>query len=207
MKPLKEVQPVKVRPGQSRSGRTGSECCLSPGDWRVRSVHSKEAGREGSAPPSPMIATPTPSAWRKAEPGHPIREVVPGSPESLARGMLSSGLPVNPGELPASPEPGESVQPDPNGTRSQGKRGRPREANRSSTWSTCRQGRPESAGKGRRAVVRTHSTREGGEPQGSREGRPRYPPEGRGEQVDASTWSRIHETQNSRRYVKWNSVD
>jgi len=37
--------------------------------------------------------------------------------------MLSSGLPVNPGELSISPEPGESVQPDPNGTRSQGNEG------------------------------------------------------------------------------------
>ncbi len=33
---------------------------------------------------------------------------------------------------------------------------------------------------GRRAVVPPHSTCEGGEPQGSRKGRPRYPLEGRG---------------------------
>jgi hypothetical protein len=65
------------------------------------------------------------------------REVGLRSPESLARGMLSRGLPVNPGELAISPEPGESVQPDPNGTRSRWKRGRPREANRPSTRSTC----------------------------------------------------------------------
>ena len=52
VKPLKEVQLVKVRPGQSLSRQAGSECCLSPGDWRVRSVHSKEVGREGSAPKS-----------------------------------------------------------------------------------------------------------------------------------------------------------
>jgi hypothetical protein len=43
---------VQVRPGQSRSGQAGSECCLSSGDRRVRSVHSKEAGREDSAPKS-----------------------------------------------------------------------------------------------------------------------------------------------------------
>jgi hypothetical protein len=47
-----------------------------------------------------------------------------GSPESLARGMLSKGIPVNPGELPISPEVG-AVPPNPNGTRSRGKRGRP----------------------------------------------------------------------------------
>src|SRR5215468_390406 len=60
VKPLKEVPPVQVRSGQSRSGRTGSECCRSSGDRRVRSVHSKEAGREDSAPTSDIIATPTP---------------------------------------------------------------------------------------------------------------------------------------------------
>jgi RNA-directed DNA polymerase len=52
------------------------------------------------------------------------------------------------------------------------------------------------------AVVPPHSTWEGGEPQGSRKGRPRYPLEGRGEQVDASTRSRIREAQNSRTDVK-----
>ena len=39
---------------------------------------------------------------------------------------------------------------------------------------------------------------------GSRKGRPRYPLEGRGEQVDASTQRHIAETQNSGAYVKWN---
>src|SRR5229473_1585523 len=34
------------------SEQAGSECCHSSGDWWVRSVHSKEAGREGSAPKS-----------------------------------------------------------------------------------------------------------------------------------------------------------
>jgi hypothetical protein len=50
-------------------------------------------------------------------------------------------------------------------------------------------------------------TREGGEPQGSRKGRPRYPLEGRGEQVDASTQCHIRETQNSGMYVQWRPVD
>jgi hypothetical protein len=34
------------------SEQAGSECCHSPGDWWVRSVHRKETGREGSAPKS-----------------------------------------------------------------------------------------------------------------------------------------------------------
>jgi len=38
-------------------------------------------------------------------------------------------------------------------------------------------------------------------------GRPRNPLEGRSEQVDASTGYYMHETQNSGRYVKWDSVE
>ena len=149
VKPLKEVQPVKVRSGQSPSRQAGSECCLSPGDWRVRSVHSKKAGREGSAPKSfhHRGADAVSLAEGSIQTTNTC-EVALGSPESLARGMLSSGLPVNPGELPTSPESGELVQPDPNGTRSRGKRGRLREANRPSRRSTCCQGRPEATGKG-----------------------------------------------------------
>ena len=61
----------------------------------------------------------------------------------------------------------------------------------------------EGAGKGRRAVLRFHTTDEGGEPQGSRKGRPRYPLEGRDEQVDVSAQCYMHETLNSGRHVKW----
>jgi len=57
---------------------------------------------------------------------------------------------------------------------------------------------------GREAVLRFHSTNEDGEPQGSRKGRPRYPLEGRDEQVDVSAQCHRHETLNSRRPVKWN---
>ena len=60
------------------------------------------------------------------------------------------------------------------------------------------------AGKGSGAVLRFHSTGEGGEPQGSRKGRPRYPLEGRDEQADVSARDRMNETQNSGRHVKWN---
>jgi hypothetical protein len=51
------------------------------------------------------IVMPTPFSWRKAVFGAPLCEVRPGSPESLARGMLTKGFPVNPGELAASPQP------------------------------------------------------------------------------------------------------
>ena len=52
------------------SERAGSECCHSPGDGWVRSVHSKEAGREGSAPKSFIVAMPTPFVERKAASGY-----------------------------------------------------------------------------------------------------------------------------------------
>ena len=51
------------------------------------------------------------------------------------------------------------------------------------------------------AVLQPRSTDEGGEPQGSRKGRPRYPLEGRGKQAYASVERRHNETQNSKRYV------
>jgi hypothetical protein len=44
-------------------------------------------------------------------------------------------------------------------------------------------GRPEEAWTDLGAVLQPHSTDEGGEPQGSRKGRPRYPLEGRGKQT------------------------
>jgi hypothetical protein len=61
------------------------------------------------------------------------------------------------------------------------------EANTTSTEVNCSQGQPEAAVMGSGEVLRTHSTYEGGEPQGSRKGRPGYPLEGRGEQMDGVT--------------------
>ena len=144
-----------------------------------------------------LIAMPTPCCWRKAVSGAPLGEVRPGSPESLARGMLTKGFPVNPGELPASPESGLGYA-QPKGTRSPGNEGGPVGSETGPRrGETCRQGRPEAAAMGRRAVLRFHSTDEGGEPQGSRKGRPRYPLEGRDEQVDVSGQCHMHETLNS----------
>src|ERR1017187_9554414 len=53
------------------------------------------------------VAMPTPLAERKAISGQPLmRGCSPGSPESLAQGMFSQRLPVNPGELPVSSRKG-----------------------------------------------------------------------------------------------------
>jgi hypothetical protein len=49
-----------------------------------------------------VVAVPTPLAWRKAASDPPPCEVDSGPPESLARGMLTKGFPVNPGELSTS---------------------------------------------------------------------------------------------------------
>src|SRR5215831_21248285 len=50
-------------------------------------------------------------------------------------------------------------------------------------------------------VLRPHITEEGGEPQGSRKGRPRYPLEGRGKQTYASVERRHNGTLSSNDYV------
>jgi hypothetical protein len=103
------------------------------------------------------------------------------------RGMLSKGSPVNPGELVISSKFARGfraleVEPGP-GNLEGGVPG-----------SECalievsrRQGKPEAAVTDNPAVLRTHGTCEGGEPQGSGDGRPRYPLEGRGEQMDGAT--------------------
>jgi hypothetical protein len=158
-----------------------------------------------SAPKSSIVAMPTPLTRRKAASGQPLLRGWFGVAGVSSTGHVSKGISREPrrapclcrilGVGPAQPKldqvPGDEGTPC-------GKQTNPRRAK------TCCQGRPEAAVTGRRAVLRTHITDEGGEPQGSRKGRPRYPLEGRGEQVDASAQSHIAETQNSEAYVKWN---
>ena len=102
MKPLNGVQLVQVQPGQSRSGQAGSECCHSPGDWWVRSVHSKEAGREESAPTSFLVAEADAVIRAEGRIGGTVRRGPSEPPESRARGTFPKGHPRNPGELPIS---------------------------------------------------------------------------------------------------------
>ena len=87
-------------------------------------------------------------------------EVAPGSPESLARGMLPKGFPRNPGELAISP------------------------LARAETRIAKGDRRRLHTDGG--AVLRPRSTDEGGEPQGFRKERPRDPLEGRGKQMHVS---------------------
>jgi hypothetical protein len=151
-----------------------------------------------------MIAMPTPSIGRKAASGQPLTRGWPGIAGVSCPGHVFKGTSREPrrapclcrilGAGPAQPKldqvPGDEGTPH-------GNRTNPRRAE------TCCQGKPEAAARGRRAVLRAHSTDEGGEPQGSRKGRPRYPLEGRGEQVDVSTKRHMPETQNSGSHVKW----
>jgi len=118
-------------------------------------------------------------------------------------GHAYEGFPMNPGGLSASPLYGQQVTPKPKSPGLRG-RGMPREKRITLKRSLLPPRETGGAGKGRRAVLRIHSTVEGGEPQGSRKGRPRYPPEGRDEQEDVLMRNHMHETLNSIRYVKWN---
>src|SRR5712692_8479576 len=85
------------------STQADSECCHSPGDWWVRSVHSKEAGREDSAPKTRLVAMPTLLTRRKAASGRPLlrgRAGVAGVPSS---GHASKGISQEPRRAPPSP--------------------------------------------------------------------------------------------------------
>jgi hypothetical protein len=152
-----------------------------------------------------LIVMPTPCRWRKAASGAPLCEVWFGIAGVASPGHAHQGFPMNPGELSASPLHiwvfGDA---HPKGTRSPGGEGCPREKRTTLKRSLLLPRETAGAGTGRRAVLRFHSTAEGGEPQGSRKGRPRYPLEGRGEQVDASTQRHMTETQNSGTHVQWN---
>ena len=90
-----------------------------------------------------LIVMPTPSWRRKAASGAALCEVCPGSPESLARGMLIKGLPVNPGELPASPPIWAQVPPNPKTPGLRRVRAASARSERPSSGVSCDQGKPE----------------------------------------------------------------
>ena len=150
-----------------------------------------------------LIAMPTPCCWRKAVSGAPLCEVRPGSPESLARGMLIKGLPVNPGELPASPQYGPSVAPNPKTPGLRGARAAPARSERPSSGVSCCQGKPEAQVRAGEQSYDSIVPMKVENRRAPEKGRPRYPLEGRDEQVDVSAQCHMHETLNSRRHVKW----
>src|SRR5260370_2007429 len=79
------------------SEQAGSESCHSLGDWWVRSVDSKEAGREDSAPKSFIVAMPTPLVERKAASGYDRNcEGRPGIAAVPTSAHISKGISHNP---------------------------------------------------------------------------------------------------------------
>ena len=104
-----------------------------------------------------------------------------GSPESLAQGMLPKGFSRNPRELPISSHARE----------------------RQISHREVRGGKGDQSCHERMAEQSYDPILplRGGEPQGFRKERPRYPPEGRGKQADVSAEGNIGGTQNPARYV------
>jgi hypothetical protein len=167
VKLLDGVQQVKVLPGQSRADRPEASVASrrATGGCEAYTARKQAAKIELRN-------------WLRCEADAVCKvegcirspanaRALPESPESLDRGMLPKGFPRNPGELPIPSSPWEVPG--------------------------C-QGRPKALGIDGRAVLEAHSTGEGGEPQGSRKGRPRYPLEGRGGQTDVSVEGNIAET-------------
>ena len=81
------------------SRQAGSECCHSLGDWWVRSVHNKEAGREESAPKSSRCCDADAVIWAEGSTRATVMQGRPGVAGVPARGMLPQGIPRNLGEL------------------------------------------------------------------------------------------------------------
>jgi hypothetical protein len=194
----------KSSPARAVAGRPEASVAIRRVTGGCRSVHSEEAGREDSVPKSLLVAMPTPLALRKAV----------SRRTDNARSAGVAGIP-SPGHVftETSREPRRASclfanmgcgSPVDKRTRSAvAAEGRRQKRSTSAAEVTCHQGKPEAAAIGRQAVLRTHSTREGGEPQGSRKGRPRYPLEGRGKQVDESMRGHRSETPNSGNPVSW----
>ena len=156
---------MQIPSDQSQARQVSSECCHSLGDWWVRSVHSEEAGREGSTPKS--VHSSDADVFEKAEGS--IQQ------QPLLRGCAGIGGVSSPGHV--SKEVGREPKRAPHSLPHQEERlwmGREIRATK---------GRPKEARKDGRAVLQPHSTGEGGEPQGFRKERPRNPLEGRGKQA------------------------
>src|SRR6516162_10835662 len=98
----------KTRPAKA-SEQAGSECCHSPGDWWVRSVHSKETGREDSAaksflrPDADVFSLAEGNIWRR-----PLGRGRAGIGGVPSPGHVPKRLAGNSRELPISSPPSEA---------------------------------------------------------------------------------------------------
>jgi len=155
---------VRIQPGQRRSGQAGSEPCLSPGDWRGRSVGSEDAGREGPAPKSFTVADVDAVSLAEDSIRTTGRRGRWEPPESLARGTRSNGFPRNLGGLPPPPARDRYGTPDRKGPGPGGcgctDPGSKRSIQRRGTAPSRETGDGRDGWGG---VLRLHSTGEGGE--------------------------------------------
>ena len=194
----------KSSPVKAVAGRPVASVAIRRVTGGCEAYTARKQAVMNSAPKSSIVAMPTPLTRCKAASGQPLLRGWLGVAGVSSTGHVSQGISCEPRRAPClcrmvgiGPAQPKHDQVPGDGGNPRGKRTNPRRAE------TCCQGRPEATATGRRAVLRTHTTDEGGEPQGSRKGRPRYPLEGRGEQVDASTKRHMVETQNSGSHVKW----
>src|ERR1700732_2522317 len=153
------IQRVKAPSGQGLASRPVASVAIHRVTGGCEAYTARKQATTIQLRKLSIVAMPTPLVWRKAIPGRPITQGRPGVAGVPSSGHASKGIPQEPRRAPHL---------------------------LLTMGGTGRQGKPEATGTDGRAVLRTHSTCEGGEPQGSREGRPRNPLEGRGEQADAS---------------------
>jgi len=119
--------------------------------------------------------------------------------------MLSKGFPVNPGELPTSPEQWVRFRPTQSKPGLEGHEGFPPGSEQALDAE-----KPVAKGDQRRQLRVDEQSYKSMVPmkvenrRALAKRRPRYPLEGRDEQVDVSAQCHRYETQNSRKYVKWN---
>ena len=82
--------------------QAGSEPCLSPGDWRGRSVGSEEAGREGTAPKSFTVADADAVCLAEGSIRTTATARSLGAAGGPSPGSAFTGIPPEPGRPPVS---------------------------------------------------------------------------------------------------------
>ena len=95
----------------------------------------------------------------------------------------------------------------PKDTWSAGGEGCPREKRTTSSGVSCGQGKPEAQARAGEQSYDSIVPMKVENRRAPEKGRPRHPLEGRDEQVDVSVQRHRHETQNSRKRVKWNCAE
>src|SRR5262249_30327464 len=115
MKPFNGVQLVQVQPGQSLASRPVASVASRQVTGGAEAYTARKQAVRIQRRHRPSSGSRRRFPGGRQYPGNRDREVAKESPESLARGMLSKGIPVNPGELPTPVRTGYgSTQPERN---------------------------------------------------------------------------------------------